>query len=389
MAWVPGKGSTTDQIARGAFSSWPAATPKYAKNDGAVRDFQDTMARMYLWLDATTYARFTAVSEDFDARTKGIAARLASQHGATNSGGFGYVEFLMQQASHPLQEKVDVVDTLADHFATYSFGQAPPTFTYEVALLNNRQDDQANNMFRLYRNILRATALASLRTEVHLQYNGMIVSGAMLSFNWSLNAADESYCPGAFSVLVRKITLLDDPENQYDDSVKLSGAAGLTDKVLADLLPKRLRGVAGTAAQLIPEQATPPPAAGPAPAPAAAAPTAAEQQRLTRQRATVLTAALAAAQTGDGAYVATNPPLAPVTVSRDELNAARDVAYQRVQAVSGTNPDLEAAFAAYKTSNSGAAPSGLSAGQQAAYNSLVTEHGITYAAVLANKGVQL
>lgn len=389
MAWVPGKGSTTGQIARGAFSSWPAATPKYAKNDGAVRDFQDTMARMYLWLDATTYARFTAVSKDFDARTKGIAERLASKDGAA-TGGFGYVEFLMQQASHPLQEKVDVVDTLADHFATYSFGQAPPTFTYEVALLNNRQDDQANNMFRLYRNILRATALASLRTEVHLQYNGMIVSGAMLSFNWSLNAADESYCPGAFSVLVRKITLLNDPEDQYDSSVKLSGAAGLTDNVLADLLPKRLRGVAGTAVQLVPEEATPPPAAGPAPAPAAAAPSAAEQQRLTRQRSTELTAALAAATQGNGAYVRNMPPpLAPVTVTRDELNAARDAAYQRVQAVSGTNPDLQAAFAAYKTSSSGAAPSGLSAGQQAAYNSLVSEHANTYGAVLASKGVQL
>jgi hypothetical protein len=230
---------------------------------------------MYLWLDATTYARFQDVTKSFDSRTKELAARIASSENAGNQGGFGYVEFLLQSASHPLREKIDVVDTLADHFAAYSFGQEPPTFTYEMMLINSKQSDQANNMFRLYRNILRATALASLRTEVHLQYNGMIVSGAVLGFSWSLSAMDESYCPASFSILVRKITLLEDTPGQYDGSSVQLTTSDAVKGVLAKLIPTRVRGVAGTSAQLVPEEpVAPPPPAGPG-TPAAAPSTAA------------------------------------------------------------------------------------------------------------------
>lgn len=297
--WVPGAGDK--QIVGGAFSAWPAATPKYATNAGK-KDFKESMARMYLWLDADTKTRFDAVMRGKSDRTQEIAKRIAGTE--NTSGGFGYVEFLLQAASHSLQENIDVVETLADEFASYSFGQQPPVFQYAVELLNNKYDDQAQNMFRLYRDILRASALASLQTEVHLQYDGMIVSGVMMNFSWSLSAADESHCPGSFSLLVREVTLLDDSPSYYDN-INSKPSTQLAANTLASLLPVVTSGVR-TAVQI---------ADAPAPAPeAAGAPASAEA---TRGDAPVTTAStiLSTTSTG-GTYTGKNG----VTVTKEDFD---------------------------------------------------------------------
>jgi hypothetical protein len=72
----------------------------------------------------------------------------------------GYLDFLIQQVQMPLQEKVQVTETLSDNYVAYAFGQSPPMWQFQGALINTVQDDQASNMFRLYTQILRATQMA-------------------------------------------------------------------------------------------------------------------------------------------------------------------------------------------------------------------------------------
>lgn len=210
-----------------AYGSLPGATPQYAVNDGkAPQDYKETTAKLFLSLDSAQRARLTSYVADVgdDQRTAVLAELLASN---------GYIEFLLQRASHGLQEKLEIAETLADRYAAYAFGQTPPSFSYQVALLNGRQDDQAYNFFRLYHHVLRAIQMARLQCEVHLQYSGMVVSGVMTSLQWELQGSDESVCYGAFNMLVRKVTVLGVGGFWTPVAVETAPPSGFTSSVLS------------------------------------------------------------------------------------------------------------------------------------------------------------
>lgn len=250
------------------------ATPKYALNNDYTPlnvDGRHTMARMFVYVGDGEYAKFlqsvfneTALSND--SVTQQLARVVAGYDNYSPDSGTGYVDFLLQRASHSVSEKIQVVETLSDNYVAYLFGQAPPTFSYSGVLINTKQDDQAANMFRLYRHILRGTQLARRNKLVRLQYDGMVVSGTMLGLSWELSAETEMAVPFQFQVLVQDIKMdynpMADPTylNTSWGFVDEEGASPFASALFSNPSVNQTTGVAPVRTTL------PPP---PAPAPAA------------------------------------------------------------------------------------------------------------------------
>jgi hypothetical protein len=206
---------------RGVFGKFPGATPKYALNDGTGEqsDFREQMARMFI--QVKNYKNFVD-SFDKNSGSKRIAEVIGgtvSADGLTNPNeGNGYIDFLLQTVQHGFQEKHQVVETLADDHVAYFFGQAAPMFTYGGTLINTKQDDQAMNMLRLYRDMGRGGKLAQLNTLLSIRYDGLIVSGAMMNLSWTLSADSETAVPFNFTLLVKQVVQL---PNKYGALVTL------------------------------------------------------------------------------------------------------------------------------------------------------------------------
>jgi len=196
---------------RGVFAEVPGATPKYAVNDGTVDgDFRESLARLFL-----PVKNYDSFIKEFE--TKPETQRIAKVLGGTvdsegnTSGGNGYIDFLLQNVQHTIQEKSQIIETLADEHIAYFFGQGAAVFTYSGTLLNTKQDDQAMNMLRLYNEMGRGTKLAQRNTLLSIRYDGLIVSGAMLGLSLGLNAEMEMAVPFNFSLLVKQIVQLPSP----------------------------------------------------------------------------------------------------------------------------------------------------------------------------------
>lgn len=200
---------------RGIFAAFPGATPKYSKNTGEQEtDFRESMARLFL--QVPRYDEF--VNSFKGSRTQPLARVLGGQstEKSGTTGGAGYIDFLLQNVQHAFQEKAQIVETLADDHVAYFFGQSAPTFSYGGSLINTKQDDQAMNMLRLYRDIGRGTKLAQRNTLISIRYDGLIVSGAMMNLSWSLNAELETVVPFSFNLLVKQVTIL---PSEYDGGI--------------------------------------------------------------------------------------------------------------------------------------------------------------------------
>ncbi len=188
----------------GVYSAYPAATPKYERHQqNRNAEYEGTTARFLLEIPSGTYDDFL---KELGGDTKKIAAVLASEHGFDN--GRGYIDFILSQANHSLNEKVQVSETLSDNYAAFFFGQSPPIFQYSGYLYNTFQDDWTMRMYLLFQNIARGTQLARRGFMLHLRYDSLIVSGAMTNLQWSLVGAQEAASDFSFNMLVRKITIL-------------------------------------------------------------------------------------------------------------------------------------------------------------------------------------
>ena len=186
----------------GVFSAWPFMSPKYAKHTtNRQHEFTDTMARMFISVPSKLYQKF--LSSLADPVTRQIAKALTGDD--AGKGGVGYIDFLLQNAVHDFNEKVQIVETLSDSYVAFFFGHKAPIFNYQGTLLNTYQDDWAMRMFRIFRDLGRGTQLARRKLILRIRYDSMIVSGAMLNFNWGLNAGMETACPFQFNLLVKNI----------------------------------------------------------------------------------------------------------------------------------------------------------------------------------------
>lgn len=203
------------------------ATPKYAKNSGARGDlFRDTMARMYVRIDATEMDLFLASVGDDHTRENltrrlvgdptppqnrppavGRAPNVTAQR-TTRADTNGYLDFFIQSVQMNMQEKIQVSETLSDNYVAYAFGQAPPVWVFSGALLNTVQDDQASNMYRLYTEILRATQLARRQKSLSISFDSYVVNGVMMNLNMGITAGNELMIPFSFQLLVKRVFIV-------------------------------------------------------------------------------------------------------------------------------------------------------------------------------------
>jgi len=194
----------------GIRSRFPRSTPKYVRYFPQLNhEFTATTARMYIQV-ASQNAYDALLQEQDNQAVKAIASVLA---GGTDKdgaplGGYGYIDFLLQQANHSLNEKYQVVETLSDNYVAFFFGQSAPIFQYSGSLMNTFQDDWAINMLRLYQSLGRGSQLARRGVLFYLRYDSIAVSGSLLNLNWSLTGDVEIVVPFSFNMLVRKIHFL-------------------------------------------------------------------------------------------------------------------------------------------------------------------------------------
>jgi len=199
-----------DPLSRGVYAGWPAMTPKYMRHRNyRHHEFFGTMARMYVRVPGGE-AKYNAIINSFaEKETQEIARKLMGK-GDGSYGGLGYVDFLLQQAGHSVNEKYQVVETLSDNYVSFFFGQQAPLFNYSGVLLNTFQDDWTMRMFRLYRDIGRGSQLARRGLLFYLRYDSMIVSGALTAFNFAINAEMEMAVPFTLQMLAKKVHVLYD-----------------------------------------------------------------------------------------------------------------------------------------------------------------------------------
>jgi len=194
-----------DANSNGVFATFPMSSPKYARHrQFRHHEYMDTMARMFIDVPPDIYTSFINSLED--GQTQDIARVLCGD--GVNKGGRGYFDFLLQNANHSLNEKVQIVETLEDSYVAFFFGTSPPMWRYSGTLMNTYQDDWTMRMFRIYDQLARGTQLARRAFSLRLRYDSMIVSGAMTDLNWSLQGGLETYCPFSFTLLVKSVTIL-------------------------------------------------------------------------------------------------------------------------------------------------------------------------------------
>jgi hypothetical protein len=216
--------------AGGVFANFmQGMTAKYSDNTRGYRTdfYRNTLSRLYVRVDPSEMNLFLAsVSDDHtkeqliprlvgnptprqpDRTTGGSGSddthTRANQTVATN----GYLDFFIQQASMPLQEKVDIKETLSDNYVAYFFGQSPPMWTFSGWLLNSVQDDQATNFLRLYLEVLRGTQLARRQKVVSLKIDSYIITGAIVTTNFTLQSTSETAVPFQFQLLVKRVAIV-------------------------------------------------------------------------------------------------------------------------------------------------------------------------------------
>ena len=194
-----------ETLPMGVHAAYPSASPKYMLHQGQRRDFTDTMARMFIQVPPGLYKAFMAsLKSDTDLVT--ISRALVGDN--DKQGGAGYIDFFLQRAHHALNDKYQVSETLADNFVAFFFGMQAPVFSYTGVLMNTYQDYWAARMLRIFTELGRGTQLARRKFVMRLRYDNMIVSGAMVNFEWDLMAENEMACPFNFNLLVTQVDLL-------------------------------------------------------------------------------------------------------------------------------------------------------------------------------------
>jgi hypothetical protein len=194
------------------------ASPKYARNSGERRDTQqrNSMARMFIRVDAAEQQLFQSSVGDSFVRSN-IVPYIAgdplvpqSQFAVPNTArppasANGYLDFILQQVQMPLQENFQAVQTLADNYVAYFFGQTPPIWAFSGQLINTRQDDQAANMFRLYVELLRGTQMARRQKVLSIRFDSYIVTGVLTNFVPAIQSTNELLVPFSFQLLVKRV----------------------------------------------------------------------------------------------------------------------------------------------------------------------------------------
>ena len=193
---------------RGVYSKNPATTPKYhTGNKDVTREY---MARLFIPIgDAAREPFINALPP----RARSLAEQLVvsdwtrlptSNVNRGSSGGFGYIDFLLQSANEQYNEKLQIADAVGDNYVGYYLGHQPPVFQYAGTLLNSYQDNWRTAFTILYNDILRGTMLARKKLVVVLAYDDVMVTGSLNNLSQLLTANFELMASFSFSMLVKR-----------------------------------------------------------------------------------------------------------------------------------------------------------------------------------------
>jgi hypothetical protein len=245
------------------------ATPKYATNNGERQDyFRNTLARMFvavsedekrnLFFPSLTDPKVTLPAKALTGTPMTYPSTQppgsnAANAGSRDEGGStvifkGYLDFFIQSVQMSMNEKIQVSETLADNYVAYAFGQSPPVWTFQGALINTVQDDQASNMYRLYTQVLRATQLARRQKVLTIAFDSYAVNGVMMNLNMQLSAANELVVPFTFQLLVKRVIDINTTSRWVPTSATTPFAADLF-AIGYDGRPALSRSMAGMLAQ--------------------------------------------------------------------------------------------------------------------------------------------
>lgn len=193
--------------ANGQYSSFPGATPKYARHlPGRNRENYDTLARMYIRVknkrrpDRIRKSLKSSVSQDVSTVMLG--------DGSSASPARGYIDFFLETIQSNLSEKVQITEVLEDNFVAFFFGASPPMYTFSGNLMNTLQDDWAVQMLSAYEELFRGTMLARRGLQLYIRYDSYIVSGACVGLSLIRSASNENVVPFTLQMLVHRQHLL-------------------------------------------------------------------------------------------------------------------------------------------------------------------------------------
>jgi hypothetical protein len=197
---------------QGVYANYPAAQLKYDNSNdaGSVA----SQARLFINLagnSTTLYSQLYNAIKSPSAQAM-LSALVGSDNGlGSNTGGTGYVDFLLGQADERLDERYQISEVLSDSYITYCYGQHAPIWSFSGYLLNTKQDSWSDAWDILYNSILRGSQLANIQQLVRLRYDNKVVSGIIINSQKSIRAELQMCYNFSFQMIVSQIDVTIQP----------------------------------------------------------------------------------------------------------------------------------------------------------------------------------
>jgi hypothetical protein len=191
---------------QGVYANYPAAQLKYDNSNdaGSVA----SQARLFINLAGNSPALYNQLflAIKSPSAQKMLSVLVGSDNGlGANTGGTGYVDFLLGQADERLDERYQISEVLSDDFITYCYGQHAPIWSFSGYLLNTKQDSWSDAWDILYNSILRASQLANIQQLVRLRYDNKVVSGIIINSQKSIRAELQMCYNFSFQMIVSQV----------------------------------------------------------------------------------------------------------------------------------------------------------------------------------------
>jgi len=205
---VPAPSGSPNETQGRFFSSFPAATPKFALNEGPRRsEFTETMARMIIDVPREFQQLRDSLPGDVQSASRTLLRDGKLTRGTSNGSGVGYFDFLLTNVQQGHQEREQVVDTLTDNTVIFYGGQSAPMLNCSGTLLNSYQDDQNVWFQLLYSELLRGTMLARRNLVVRLRYDSFFMTGYLSSLNVATEGGAKNYVQFSFTFRIKQIQI--------------------------------------------------------------------------------------------------------------------------------------------------------------------------------------
>ena len=112
-----------------------------------------------------------------------------------------YSRFFLQSWQESQQEKVQIVETFSNYYA-YFFGKRPVMYRYNGILLNDMNNEWANDLVFYYENYFRGSQATALSGIASITYDGKTVTGFFTGISMSAVAENDKLVTFSLDMLV-------------------------------------------------------------------------------------------------------------------------------------------------------------------------------------------